>query len=94
MMVPVSARAAFIRPALPTRFLLVWEPATASSPRSCDGPFEAKSAIFEADNALVFLGEGLPFRIGVVSQRGDWLTLHDGSRVHVEPSADSVGRDG
>jgi len=37
------------------------------------------------DNALVLLGEGLPYRIDVVAQNDDLLELHDGSRVRIEP---------
>lgn len=49
-----------------------------------DGPLNASDAIYEWDNATVFYGEGLPYRIGVLRQDGAVLTLHDGSRVRIQ----------
>lgn len=72
----MSAEQVFIRPTLPNRFLWRWE-----GDEGYDGPFNSRDALFESNNALVFVGDGLPFRIGVVSQSGDRVQIQDGSRI-------------
>ena len=76
----------FIRPHLGGIFVLVaCDTPAAEVGHRYDGPFDSADAIFDPDNAVVFVGDGLPYRIGVVDQDGPVLTLHDGSRVRVIP---------
>ena len=76
----------FIRPRLEGRFVLAAaDVAEAQIGDRCDGPFVTSSALHDPDGATVFIGEGLPYRIGAVQQDDDVLTLHDGSRIRIVP---------